>query len=83
MNDMIFVRPGNPDSVPKSIRDRTTHRAEHKAVNERFPELISYYERQGYRMTEERIPFPNGEPRFGEPLIDGLMFGTMSRPISD
>jgi len=47
------------------------------------PELISYYERQGYRMTEERIPFPNGEPRFGEPLIDGLMFGTMSRPISD
>lgn len=37
-------------------------------------ELIAWYLRQGYAMTEERRPFPYGNPKFGEPLRDDLEF---------
>ncbi|MGE0444331.1 MAG: GNAT family N-acetyltransferase, partial [Vicinamibacterales bacterium] len=37
-------------------------------------ELVAWYERQGYRRTGEREPFPYGDERFGRPRRDDLSF---------
>ncbi|SFI61194.1 GNAT family N-acetyltransferase [Nitrosomonas sp. Nm34] len=37
-------------------------------------ELIAWYERRGYRRTDERHPFPYGNERFGIPLRNDLEF---------
>ncbi|MEJ5945771.1 GNAT family N-acetyltransferase [Pseudokineococcus basanitobsidens] len=37
-------------------------------------ELISWYERRGWRRTGERRPFPYGDERFGRPRRDDLEF---------
>jgi GNAT superfamily N-acetyltransferase len=43
-------------------------------------ELIAYYVRRGYRMTEEKRPFPN-DPRFGVSLVGPLEFVVLEKPI--
>ncbi|MEO6975107.1 MAG: GNAT family N-acetyltransferase [Gallionella sp.] len=42
-------------------------------------ELIAYYGRRGYRRTGETLPFPAGDPRFGLPKVDGLMFEVLEK----
>lgn len=37
-------------------------------------ELISWYERRGYRRSGEYTPFPYGDERYGLPLRDDLRF---------
>ena len=49
-----------------------------------FPQretLIAWYERLGYRLTGDTLPFPYGDPRFGLPKRDDLYFIVMERPL--
>ncbi|KQY64960.1 MULTISPECIES: GNAT family N-acetyltransferase [unclassified Brevundimonas] len=49
-----------------------------------FPQrktLIAWYERLGYRLTGETLPFPYGNPRFGLPRRDDLHFVVMERAL--
>ncbi len=43
--------------------------------------LIAWYERRGYARTGERRPFPSGNPRFGLPRRDDLVFEVLRKPI--
>lgn len=45
------------------------------------PELIAFYERRGYRLTGEQRPFPYGNPRFGAPRTDDLVFVVLARDL--
>jgi ribosomal protein S18 acetylase RimI-like enzyme len=45
-------------------------------------ELIAWYERRGYRRTDERRPFPYGDSRFGTPRDDSLVFVVLERLIA-
>lgn len=44
-------------------------------------ELISWYERRGYRLTGERKAFFYGDPRFGEPRRGDLFFVLMEKAL--
>ena len=50
-----------------------------------FPQretLIAWYERLGYRKTDETLPFPYGDLRFGKPLRNDLYFVVMERELA-
>jgi GNAT superfamily N-acetyltransferase len=44
-------------------------------------ELIAWYERRGYRRTGARAPFPYGNPRFGLPRRDDLVFEVLEKTL--
>lgn len=44
-------------------------------------ELISWYLRRGYFLTEERTPFPAADPRFGIPRVDHLEFVVLRKNL--
>jgi N-acetylglutamate synthase-like GNAT family acetyltransferase len=44
-------------------------------------ELISWYERRGYKMVSEKLPFPYGDVRFGKPKRDDLEFAILSKQL--
>ena len=44
-------------------------------------ELTAWYERRGYVLTGEDRPFPYGDPRYGEPRRDDLIFSVMEKPL--
>lgn len=44
-------------------------------------ELIDWYVRRGYTLTEERADFPYGDLRFGQPLIDNLEFVILRKKL--
>ena len=44
-------------------------------------ELIAYYERRGYVRTGVTEPFPEGDPRFGLPKVQGLTFVELAKPL--
>jgi ribosomal protein S18 acetylase RimI-like enzyme len=46
-------------------------------------ELISWYERRGYRSTGQTRPFPYGDERFGLPRRDDLHFVVLSKSLDD
>ena len=69
--------------------------AAHAAMAERFgarrvrisvfpqrDELIGWYQRLGYGLTGETLPFPYGNPRFGLPLRDDLHFVVMEHLLA-
>ena len=43
--------------------------------------LIAWYERLGYRLTGDSLPFPYSNPRFGLPKRDDLYFVVMERAL--
>ncbi|MDQ3033634.1 MAG: GNAT family N-acetyltransferase [Myxococcota bacterium] len=45
-------------------------------------ELIAWYERRGYALTGEREPFPYGDPRFGRPRREDLVFLVMRKRLA-
>lgn len=45
-------------------------------------ELIAWYERRGYKRTEEQRPFPYGDRRFGLPKIRDLYFVVLEKQLS-
>jgi predicted N-acetyltransferase YhbS len=44
-------------------------------------ELIDYYTRRGWRVTDERRPFPYGQPQFGRPKRDDLEFVVLRKAL--
>lgn len=46
------------------------------------PDLISWYERRGYRRTGETRPFPYGNTRFGVPKRPGLSFVVLAKSLT-
>ena len=44
-------------------------------------ELIAWYERRGYALTGEQRPFPHGDPRFGLPRRDDLVFVVLEKTL--
>ena len=44
-------------------------------------ELIAWYQRRGFVLTDERSEFPYGEPRFGLPKRDDLWFVTLRKAL--
>lgn len=44
-------------------------------------ELISWYEKYGFRNTGEKKPFPYGDERFGIPKVEGLEFVILRKNI--
>ncbi|MGW4223350.1 GNAT family N-acetyltransferase [Streptomyces bauhiniae] len=45
-------------------------------------DLISWYERRGYRRTGEMTPFPYGDERFGIPRRPDLRFELLVKPLA-
>lgn len=45
-------------------------------------ELIAWYERRGYVLTDERRPFPNDDPRFGLPRRSDLEFVVLEKALT-
>lgn len=43
--------------------------------------LLAWYERQGYRRTGEKEPFPYGDPRSGQPKRDDLEFVVLRKHL--
>ena len=43
--------------------------------------LIAWYERRGYRRTDQTRPFPYGDDRFGVPLRDDLAFVVLEKKL--
>lgn len=44
-------------------------------------ELIAWYERRGYHLTGQTLPFPMHDPRFGIPQRDDLEFVVMEKRL--
>ncbi|GHJ49182.1 N-acetyltransferase [Catellatospora sp. TT07R-123] len=53
----------------------------HMTVLVQRPELLSWYERRGYRRTGQRYPFPYGDPRFGLPKRTDLEFELLIKAL--
>lgn len=45
-------------------------------------DLIAWYERRGYRLTERREPFPYGDERYGLPRRADLCFVVLERRLA-
>jgi hypothetical protein len=53
----------------------------HMTVLLQRTDLIPWYQRRGYAMTDERKPFPYGDARFGLPTRDDLEFCVMRKEL--
>ena len=56
------------------------HRLELTVLNHR-PELLAWYERLGFAMTGETVPFPYGDERYGVPRRPDLVLQGMAKPL--
>jgi len=45
-------------------------------------ELLAWYDRRGYVTTDEQVPFPYGDERFGEPKRNDLRFAVLRKPLT-
>ena len=61
-------------------KERGAHRIRMTVVNVRTT-LIAWYERRGYTLTGETLPFPYGDERFGRPLRDDLHFVVLQKDM--
>jgi ribosomal protein S18 acetylase RimI-like enzyme len=43
--------------------------------------LVAWYERRGFRVTGEELPFPYGDARHGIPRRDDLRFIVLEKPL--
>ena len=46
-------------------------------------DLIAWYQRRGYRLSDEYVAFPYGEPRFGLPRRDDLVLQVLCKQVGD
>ncbi len=46
-------------------------------------ELVTWYEKRGYRNTGETKPFPYGDERFGVPKVEDLHFVVLEKKIME
>jgi ribosomal protein S18 acetylase RimI-like enzyme len=66
----------------RQCRQDLGHRQVRMTVLIQRPELIAWYERQGYRRTAERVPFPYDDPRSGLPRRQDLEFEVLRKTLS-
>lgn len=64
----------------QAFRHFHTRRMEMTVIVHRH-ELIEWYERRGYRRTDETRPFPATDARFGLPKRDDLAFTVLEKPL--
>jgi len=62
------------------VRDRGARSIRMTVVNLRQA-LIAWYQRRGYALTGETIPYPYGDNRFGRPLRDDLHFLVLEKQL--
>jgi ribosomal protein S18 acetylase RimI-like enzyme len=88
---MFAVRPGGQGQgvgsallaeVERVGRDELGRRVARMTVLSQRPELIAWYERRGYRRTGAQEPFPYGDPRFGLPRRDDLVFEELRKELT-
>lgn len=63
------------------LKDWQCHYIEMAVISQRT-ELISWYEKQGYKLTEEIRPFPYGDERYGIPRRDDLTMNVLIKYLS-
>jgi ribosomal protein S18 acetylase RimI-like enzyme len=51
-------------------------------VIQKRTELIAWYEKRGYVVTQERRPFPYGDDRFGKPKLQDLEFVVLKKSLA-
>jgi ribosomal protein S18 acetylase RimI-like enzyme len=87
---MLTVRPdlqdrrlgrGLLEEAEQIAAARGARRIRMTVVNVRA-ELIGWYERRGYGLTGERLPFPYDEPLFGVPKRPDLEFVVLEKPLA-
>lgn len=64
----------------EAVRRFGARRMEMQVINHR-PELVAWYERRGYVLTEREAPFPMDNPRFGLPRRRDLKFMVMEKVL--
>lgn len=70
------------DAAHAALADRFGARRVRISVLPQRETLIAWYERLGYRLTGDTLPFPYGNPRFGLPKRDDLYFVVMERELA-
>jgi GNAT superfamily N-acetyltransferase len=87
---LFSVRPGRQgqgrgraimDEAERIARDEWAATEMSMTVIRQRLDLISWYERLGYRWTGETEPFPYGNERFGIPRRPDLEFLVLSKPL--
>lgn len=83
----------NPEQQGQGVGRALLEKAEQIVVEQRLgtrlemtvivqrSELIAWYERRGYRVTDEKRPFPYGDHRFGLPRRPDLSFCVMVKDL--
>ena len=69
------------DRAERVAQDQGCSRLEMTVIGQRT-ELIAWYKRRGFKQTEERRPFPYGDPRFGLPRRPDLYFVVLERDLT-
>ena len=69
-------------AAEQALRDRFGTRRVRISVFPQRDTLMAWYERLGYRLTGETLPFPYGNLRFGRPLRDDLHFVVMEHALA-
>lgn len=64
------------------FRDWQCSRLEMTVISLRH-DLIDWYRRRGYRLTESFEPFPYGQPRYGLPRRDDLVLQVLCKGVDD
>lgn len=86
---MFAIRPGSQGlglgrlfmaEAERRVRQRWQVSAMRMSVISLRAELIAYYERRGYRLTGDTLPFPS-DPRFGRPKVPSLEFVVLQKPL--
>jgi ribosomal protein S18 acetylase RimI-like enzyme len=88
---MFAVRPGQQGSglgrvvlaeAERRAREEWQARTMEMTVIGQRRDLIDWYVRRGYAETDQRRPFPHGDPRFGLPRRDDLYFVVLRKPLA-
>jgi ribosomal protein S18 acetylase RimI-like enzyme len=69
------------DKAEQVTREQGCSRLEMTVIGQR-QELIAWYERRGFKQTEEQRPFPYGDQRFGLPRLRDLYFVVLVKDVS-
>lgn len=68
------------EAAEKEARQKNKAAVEMWVLSQR-ESLINYYLRQGYKITGERQPFPESNPRFGIPKVEKLEFVVLEKKL--
>jgi ribosomal protein S18 acetylase RimI-like enzyme len=88
---MFAVRPGAQGSglgrvvlaeAERRAREEWQARTMEMTVIGQRRDLIAWYVRRGYAETDQRRPFPHGDPKFGLPRRDDLYFVVLKKPLA-